>query len=256
MSKGKSKGARPKDAASPTSTSASTSGDRRSPQDGEAVRDDAKAPSAPAAASTPASASTSTAASSATDPWTGYWLAPVAAVRPWLLTKLTLFLFAFDVLHTHLGPAWRYGAADFNVPHFAFLRALPIPTTAAYVGMLFFVSTSALVCALVPPPPRPLLFAIAAPYTWGWAFPMHDSYQHHYLPSFPLLAIALLPTPDSPQVFRPAPAPDRRAEKLHEWEARHPVPLVAAVAAEVAGWAAIVRGGHDGRRRAVDLGAV
>ena len=104
------------------------------------------------AASTPSDASSSAATLPSTasspapvDPWTAYWLAPVAAVRPWLFAKLTLFILAFDLLHTHLGPAWRYGAAGFNVPHFDVLRALPVPTTSAYVGVLFFTSASALV---------------------------------------------------------------------------------------------------------------
>ncbi len=148
------------------------------------------------------------------DPWTSYWLAPVAAVRPWLILKITLFVLAFDVLHTHLGPAWRYGAGGFNVPHFAWMEALPIPTTAAYVGMLFFVSTSALVCALMPRPPRPLLIAIAVLYTWGWSCSMHDSYQHHYLISFLLLAIAMFPTLDGRTMFGDAPSPERAPNGL------------------------------------------
>jgi hypothetical protein len=153
------------------------------------------------------------------DPWTAYWLAPVAAVRPWLFAKLTLFILAFDLLHTHLGPAWRYGAAGFNVPHFDVLRALPVPTTSAYVGMLFFTSASALVCALVPRPPRPLLLAVAALYTWSWACSMHDSYQHHYLLSFVLLAIALFPTLDARQMFgaasTPSDAPHGLVPRVH-----------------------------------------
>ena len=135
-------------------------------------------------------------------------------MRPWLILKITLFVLAFDVLHTHLGPAWRYGAGGFNVPHFAWMEALPVPTTAAYVGMLFFVSTSALVCALVPRPPRPLLLAIAALYTWGWSCSMHDSYQHHYLLSVLLVAIAMFPTLDAPALFGDAPSPDRAPNGL------------------------------------------
>ena len=178
------------------------------------------------AASTPSDASSSAATLPSTasspapvDPWTAYWLAPVAAVRPWLFAKLTLFILAFDLLHTHLGPAWRYGAAGFNVPHFDVLRALPVPTTSAYVGMLFFTSASALVCALVPRPPRPLLLAVAALYTWSWACSMHDSYQHHYLLSFVLLAIALFPTLDARQMFgaasTPSDAPHGLVPRVH-----------------------------------------
>jgi hypothetical protein len=215
MSQRKGKGTRPRDPSAPTpassattsnATSATTSASSATPTTGAS----SATPTTGASSATPATSSAASdprEASGVTDPWTGYWLAPVAAVRPWLLTKLTLILFAFDVLHTHLGPAWRYGAADFNVPHFPLLGALPIPTTAAYVGMLFFVSTSALVCALVPRPPRPLLLAIAALYTWGWSCSMHDSYQHHYLLSFVLVAIALLPTLDAHQMFGAATTP-------------------------------------------------
>lgn len=152
-------------------------------------------------------------------PWATYWLAPVAAVRPWLLTKAVLLLLAFDVLHTHLGPAWRYGAAGFNVPHFAWMDALPLPTTAAYVAMLFFVSVASLVCALVPRPPRPLLVAIAALYTWGWSCSMHDSYQHHYLLSIVLVALAFSPTLDARRLFgdasTPADAPHGLVPRVH-----------------------------------------
>ena len=212
MSQRKSKGNRPKDASTSTPGSTATESSTTTPA--------TASPSSPSTASPSSDASRATSAAlTTTDPWTGYWLAPVAAVRPWLLAKLTLILFAFDVLHTHLGPAWRYGAAEFNVPHFALLRALPIPTTAAYVGMLFFVSASALVCALVPRPPRPLLVAIAVLYTWGWSCSMHDSYQHHYLLSFVLVAIALLPSLDAGQMFgaatTPAEAPHGVVPRVH-----------------------------------------
>ncbi len=140
-------------------------------------------------------------------PWSRYWLAPLAAVRPWLLLKLTLLLLAFDVLGTHLGPAWRYGAAGFNVPHFAWMEALPTPTTAAYVGMLFLVSTGALVGALVPRAPRWLLASLTVLYTWGWSCSMHDSYQHHYLLSVVLLAFTLFPPMDAADLFGASPLP-------------------------------------------------
>ncbi|GAB4197024.1 MAG: hypothetical protein OHK0013_04750 [Sandaracinaceae bacterium] len=141
------------------------------------------------------------------DPWSRYWLAPVAAVRPWLLLKATLLVLAFDVLHTHLSPAWRYGAAGFNVPHFAWLAALPQPTATTYVGMLFVVSTGALVAALLPSPPRWLLAVIGLLYTWGWACSMLDSYQHHYLLGLVLLLFALFPRIDAHRLFGDARSP-------------------------------------------------
>lgn len=125
--------------------------------------------------------------------FTSYWLAPVAAVRPWLLLRAVLLLFAFDLWSDHLGPAWRYGTAGFNVAHFAILDALPIPSTGAYVGTLMFLGVAAFVCALVPRPPRPLLALIALGYAWSWMGSMHDSYQHHYLLSWVLLAFVFFP---------------------------------------------------------------
>ena len=138
---------------------------------------------------------------SALDPWAGYWLSPIAAARIFLLRKLLLVVLAFDVLSTHLGPAWRYGAAGFNVPHFAWMRALPMPTTGLYVGMLFLVALGSLVTAFVPRPPRAILVAIAVMYLWGWSCSMLDSYQHHYLLSLALVALAAMPVHDAAELF-------------------------------------------------------
>jgi hypothetical protein len=126
---------------------------------------------------------------------------PVAAVRPWLLLKATLLLLALDVWHTHLGPAWRYGAAGFNVAHFAWMNGLPMPTREAYVAMLVGVGVASIVCALMARPPRALLVLIAFLYTWGWACSMHDSYQHHYLISLILAGFCFFPQLDSAQMF-------------------------------------------------------
>lgn len=135
------------------------------------------------------------------DAWTSYWLSPIAAARIFLLRKIILFVLAFDVLATHLSPAWRYGAAGFNVPHFAWMRALPIPTTSLYVGMLFLVALVSLVSAFLPKPPRPLLIGIAVLYLWGWSSSMLDSYQHHYLLSLILVALAAMPVHDAVDLF-------------------------------------------------------
>lgn len=127
---------------------------------------------------------------------------PVAAVRPWLLLKATLLLLAVDVWHTHLGPAWRYGAAGFNVAHFGWMDgAFPMPTREAYVAMLVGVGVGAIVTALMARPPRPLLVLVTFLYTWGWSCSMHDSYQHHYLISLILFGFCFFPRLDSTQLF-------------------------------------------------------
>lgn len=166
------------------------------------------AESAPSAASAPraeapAQATQATQATQplALDTWTAYWLSPIAAARVYLLRKIILFVLAFDVLATHLSPAWRYGAAGFNVPHFAWMRALPMPTTSLYVGMLFVVALTSLVAAFLPKPPRALLIGIAILYLWGWSCSMHDSYQHHYLLSLLLIVLAAMPVHDAVDLF-------------------------------------------------------
>jgi len=133
--------------------------------------------------------------------FTSYWLAPVAAVRPWLLLRALLLLFAFDLWSDHLGPAWRYGTAAFNVAHFAILDTLPIPSTGAYVGTLIFLGVAAFVCAVVSHAPRPLLALLALGYAWSWMCSMHDGYQHHYFLSWVLVAFVFFPVLSSADLW-------------------------------------------------------
>jgi len=135
--------------------------------------------------------------------WDQWAFGPIAAVRPYLATRVLLWILAFDVWTTHLGAAWRYGTADFNVAHFALLDALPIPTASGYVAMLALVSSGAAVAATMKRPPRWLTIAVAVLYLWGWSSSMHDSYQHHYLISWLLLAIAVIPSRDATELFGP-----------------------------------------------------
>jgi hypothetical protein len=159
------------------------------------------APAAPVVQHAATDAPEVEASASPLDAWTGYWLSPIAAARIFLLRKIILLVLAFDVLATHLSPAWRYGAAGFNVPHFAWMRALPIPTTSFYVGMLFVVALGSFIAAIVPKPPRILLAVIAVLYLWGWSCSMLDSYQHHYLLSLVLLVLAAMPVHDATELY-------------------------------------------------------
>jgi hypothetical protein len=126
---------------------------------------------------------------------------PVAAVRPWLFAKVLYLILALDVWHTLVAPAWRYGAAGFNVAHFALLDALPMPTRQAYVGMLVIVGALAFVAAFLPRTPRALSIAIAVLYTWGWSCSMLDSYQHHYLLTVLLVTACLFPQHTARDLF-------------------------------------------------------
>jgi hypothetical protein len=130
-----------------------------------------------------------------------YWHTPVAAVRPWLLLKATLLLFGLDAFADHLAPAWRYGTAGFNVPHFALLDSLPAPTSAAYVGTIIAIGLACFVCALSARTPRWLVAAIAIAYLWSWSSSMHDSYQHHYLLSLFFLAFVFFPMLSARNLF-------------------------------------------------------
>ncbi|MFO0685541.1 MAG: hypothetical protein U0234_26005 [Sandaracinus sp.] len=141
---------------------------------------------------------TKTAAEGFFDRWA---FGPVAAVRPWLFAKIFYLILAFDVWHTLVGPAWRYGAAGFNVAHFGVLDALPIPTREAYVGMLVVVGTLSLASVLLPAPPRWIGAMIFVLYTWGWSCSMLDSYQHHYLLSAMQLALCLFPRHTARDLF-------------------------------------------------------
>ena len=133
---------------------------------------------------------------------------PVAAVRPWLFAKALYVLLALDVWHTLVGPAWRYGAAGFNVAHFAILDALPMPTREAYIGMLVLVGAMGFTAAALPRTPRALSIAIAVLYTWGWSCSMLDSYQHHYLITVLLVATCFFPRLTAVDLFgRGAPIP-------------------------------------------------
>jgi hypothetical protein len=125
---------------------------------------------------------------SAPNRWERYWFGSVAAIRPYLLMKVTLFMLAFDLWIVRLPLGWRFGLDAFNVAHFRWLDAVqPLPTAALYNGLVVLVGILAFVCAVV----EATLWArviLALAYTYTWAQSMLDGYQHHYLFSLILLA--------------------------------------------------------------------
>jgi len=122
-----------------------------------------------------------------------YFFGEVALVRVWLITRGVLALLAIDTWVLMIARGARYGAGGFNVAHFAWLDAIaPVPSPAAYVGLELAIGLLALVLALTGAN-RLGVLALAALYTYGWAVSQLDSYQHHYLLSWWLVAFALMP---------------------------------------------------------------
>lgn len=168
------------------------------------------------APSTPTEGTSSTSPQATNHRWLSAWaLGPIAAVRPYLAMRVVLWILAIDVWSTHLGAAWRYGTAGFNVAHFAWMDALlPIPSAVTYVGMLALVSAGAAIAASMAHPPRLLVVGVALLYLWGWSSSMHDSYQHHYLLSWVLLSFAFVPWHGADELLGP-PSRGRMAESTH-----------------------------------------
>jgi hypothetical protein len=126
--------------------------------------------------------------------WDRYLFTPVSAARLWLVRAGTLAMLALDVWITRVGPGWRYGASEFNVAHFGWLDAVaPAPTAARYLGALVLVGLGSAVVAADARAPRALLAAVTVLYTWTWAISMQDGYQHHYLLTWVLAGLVLLP---------------------------------------------------------------
>ena len=125
--------------------------------------------------------------------WDSLWYGPVASARPLLWEKLFLALLALDVWTQLLARGARYGAAGFNVAHFAWLDALqPAPGPELYVGLMLIVGWLAAFLAWTGHD-RLGLAALCGLYTWGWSMSILDSYQHHYLISLALLCLVFLP---------------------------------------------------------------
>jgi hypothetical protein len=150
---------------------------------------------------------------------------PIAAVRPYLVLKLTLLLVAFDMWLTRIEHGGRYSAGGFNVSHFAILDAIqPQVSSGVYVGVSILTGLLCFVLALAPRPPRWLIAIAFLLHTWSWAMSMLDSYQHHYLLSIVLFALIFFPRATAEEALlalekkadpepEPAPVEERREEK-------------------------------------------
>ncbi|MEO0326883.1 MAG: hypothetical protein AAF447_28335, partial [Myxococcota bacterium] len=104
-----------------------------------------------------------------------------------------LLLLAFDVVVDFLPHGGRYGIGAFNVAHFPWLDALqPVPTPALYVGLCVLLGVLAAGLGLGRPT-RTGQALLCLLFTWSWAMSMLDSYQHHYLLSWVLLAMVAFP---------------------------------------------------------------
>ena len=125
--------------------------------------------------------------------WDRYWFGPVAAVRPYVLERVVLFLLALDAWVQFVPHGARYGAGGFNVAHFAWLDAVqPLPSPALHVGLMLIVGGLAWVIACTGGN-RGLRVLLLTLYTYGWAMSRLDAYQHHYLLSLLLGAFVFFP---------------------------------------------------------------
>jgi len=124
------------------------------------------------------------------------WHGPIATVRPFLLSRALLVMLAFDLWVLRLPRAGRYGVDGFNVAHFGWLDAWqPLPTPELYGGLSAVTGLLALHLAFAGPS-RSGLALLAVLHTYGWAMSQHDSYQHHYLLSWLLVALIFFPARD------------------------------------------------------------
>jgi len=126
--------------------------------------------------------------------WDGYWFGPVAAVRPYLLTRTALLMLAFDLwlLRVPSG-GLRMSLDGFNVAHFQWLDSVqPLPTPGLYIGIVLLAGMVAFVWALVDAGlwTRALLTLL---YAYTWMMSQLDSYQHHYFLSLVLVAFVFFP---------------------------------------------------------------
>jgi len=125
--------------------------------------------------------------------WERYWFGPVAAVRPYVLERVVLFLLALDAWLQFVPHGARYGAGGFNVAHFAWLDAVqPAPTPGLHVGVMLIVGGLAWVIACTGGN-LALRVLLVVLFTWGWAMSLLDAYQHHYLLSLLLGAFVFFP---------------------------------------------------------------
>jgi len=125
--------------------------------------------------------------------WDRVWHQPVSAARPYLLTKVFLFVLALDAWVLMAPRAALYGSAGFNVAHFRILEWLqPAPSSAVYIAIMLLTGMLALVIALSGFS-RMAMAALFALYTYGWAMSLLDSYQHHYFISLVLFCLLFFP---------------------------------------------------------------
>jgi len=125
--------------------------------------------------------------------WNRYWYTPLASVRPYLLIKSVLAIFALDLCVLMLRRGHWYGHADFNIAHFRWLDTLqPLPTQTSYNCVLLLTAILALV-GIFYSANRLILVLILTLYTYSWSMSLHDAFQHHYFISLVLFCVACLP---------------------------------------------------------------
>jgi hypothetical protein len=156
---------------------------------------------------------------------------------------MVLLLLGFDAWLLRIARGARYDG-DFNVAHFGWLDALaPSPSSGLYVGVQLLIGWLSFVLVWVGP--RPIaLTVLAVLYTYGWAMSQLDSYQHHYLLSWLLVAFALQPRLQVEELIGATDQPEARQDQprlVSDWA----FVLTACTLAIVYGFAAISKTEHD-----------
>ena len=145
--------------------------------------------------------------------WDTFFYGPVAAVRPYLLLKAALLFLAFDRAVAMLRFGAHYGAAGFNVSHFAWLdRIQPVPTPGWQVAVLLLSGHLALTLVLSGMS-RLGMACLWVLYTYSWSMSRLDSYTHHYLITILLAALIFFPDLRGEELCRPG----RHAPRVSAW---------------------------------------
>ncbi|MCO4745103.1 MAG: HTTM domain-containing protein [Proteobacteria bacterium] len=152
--------------------------------------------------------------------WERFWSHPFSATRIALFRFFFFACVAFESFRD-LEHAPRYGAGGFNVPHFDWLIALPVPSRYAMV-VLFLAQFALALRVAFGLGGRITVWALTAVYGYTYFISQLDSYQHHYMVFLFLVLMSLV---------------DWESERPRTW----PIQLVVVEVAIVYFWAGVTK---------------